>query len=68
MIVKLAAVADELRGLGDQVRAEELEGRVKAAGRRPAARCGTGSTCTPMAARPSRSAGTGSRSIPSRST
>ncbi|MEV6929463.1 DNA repair ATPase [Dactylosporangium sp. NPDC051485] len=31
MVAKLRGVAGELRGLGDQVRAEELEGRVKAA-------------------------------------
>ncbi|MFI6324960.1 DNA repair ATPase [Nonomuraea sp. NPDC050556] len=31
MVSKLRAVADELRGLGDAVRAEELEGRIKAA-------------------------------------
>ncbi|MEV8516247.1 DNA repair ATPase [Dactylosporangium sp. NPDC051484] len=31
MVVKLRGVAGELRDLGDQVRAEELEGRVKAA-------------------------------------
>ncbi|AXX34113.1 DNA repair ATPase [Actinosynnema pretiosum subsp. pretiosum] len=31
MVARLRAVADELRGLGDQVRAEELDGRVLAA-------------------------------------
>ncbi|EWC62541.1 hypothetical protein UO65_2131 [Actinokineospora spheciospongiae] len=31
MVAKLRSVADDLRGLGDQVRAEELLGRVKAA-------------------------------------
>ena len=31
MVVKLRSLADELRALGDQVRAEELDGRVKAA-------------------------------------
>ncbi|MFF4774746.1 DNA repair ATPase [Microtetraspora fusca] len=31
MVAKLRAVADELRSLGDQVRADELDGRVKAA-------------------------------------
>ncbi|MFF3668795.1 DNA repair ATPase [Microtetraspora malaysiensis] len=33
MVAKLRAVADELRSLGDQVRADELDGRVKAARR-----------------------------------
>ncbi|GAA1533628.1 DNA repair ATPase [Actinomadura kijaniata] len=31
MVTRLRTVADELRGLGDQARAEELDGRVKAA-------------------------------------
>jgi hypothetical protein len=31
MVGKLRSVAEELRGIGDQVRAEELEGRIKAA-------------------------------------
>ncbi|MEZ0071259.1 DNA repair ATPase [Planotetraspora sp. GP83] len=31
MVAKLRTVADELRSLGDQVRAEELEGRIKSA-------------------------------------
>ncbi|GAA4915241.1 MoxR-like ATPase [Stackebrandtia albiflava] len=31
MVVKLRGIAEELRGLGDQVRAEELLGRIKAA-------------------------------------
>ncbi|WP_410007810.1 DNA repair ATPase [Planotetraspora sp. A-T 1434] len=31
MVAKLRAVADELRSLGDQVRAEELDGRIKSA-------------------------------------
>ncbi|CAM3334576.1 DNA repair ATPase [Kibdelosporangium persicum] len=31
MVAKLRAVADDLRALGDQVRAEELDGRIKAA-------------------------------------
>ncbi|WP_433147887.1 DNA repair ATPase [Actinomadura nitritigenes] len=37
MVARIRAIADELRGLGDDVRAEELEGRVKAA-RQEAAR------------------------------
>ncbi|MEK8144030.1 hypothetical protein NKH18_25185 [Streptomyces sp. M10(2022)] len=51
MVTKVRRTADELRELGDPVRAEELDGRLKAARQEAGGRCGTAASCTRTAAR-----------------
>lgn len=67
MVAKVRRTIDELRTLDDQVRAEELDGRLAVARfYTPCAPCATAPTSTPTAAPPSASAATASRSTPSR--
>lgn len=62
MVAKVRRAVAELRELGDQVRAEELDGRLAAARQEAGRRCATAPSCSPTAATRSGWAGTGSPS------
>lgn len=68
MVLKLKGVAGELRALGDQVRAEELEGRIKSARQEAGRALRDRLDLYTDGGRPSGSAATCSRSTPRRPT